>query len=177
MKFPLHVLSEYALLADGERGALVGPRGDFAWMCAPRWDSHAVFSALIGGAGMYAVTPAEQPYVWGGYYETGTLIWHSRWVTTDQEIECCEALSMPGDPHTAVVLRRVLAIDGQTRVRVVLDPRPASASTSWARSPGGTGRGPPGAVRCTCAGPASPPGRSVAAASCWLSSRSRWRPP
>ena len=123
MEFPLHVLSEYALLADGERGALVGPRGDFVWMCAPRWDSDAVFSALIGGAGMYAVTPAEQPYVWGGYYETGTLIWHSRWVTTDQEIECREALSMPGDPHTAMVLRRVLAIDGQTRVRVLLDPQ------------------------------------------------------
>ena len=68
-EFPLHVLPEYALLADGERGVLVGPRGDFVWMCAPRWDSDAVFSALIGGAGVYAVTPADQPFVWGGYYE------------------------------------------------------------------------------------------------------------
>ena len=33
--FPPHVLREYALLADGERGALVGPRGDVAWLCAP----------------------------------------------------------------------------------------------------------------------------------------------
>ena len=55
--FPPHVLREYALLADGERGALVGPRGDVAWMCAPRWDSDAVFSSLIGGRGVYAVTP------------------------------------------------------------------------------------------------------------------------
>ena len=37
--FPPHVLREYALLADGERGALVGPRGDVAWLCAPGWDS------------------------------------------------------------------------------------------------------------------------------------------
>jgi alpha,alpha-trehalase len=65
-EFPLHVLSEYALLADGERGIMVGPRGDFVWMCAPRWDSDAVFSALIGGAGVYAVTPAERSFVWGG---------------------------------------------------------------------------------------------------------------
>ncbi len=122
-EFPLHVLSEYALLADGERGILVGPRGDFAWMCAPRWDSDAVFSTLIGAPGVYAVTPAEPSFVWGGYYEPGTLIWRSRWVTTDQEIECREALSMPGDPHTAVVLRRVLAIDGETGVRVFFDPR------------------------------------------------------
>ena len=39
-----HVLREYALLADGERGILVGPRGDFAWMCFPRWDDDAMFS-------------------------------------------------------------------------------------------------------------------------------------
>jgi GH15 family glucan-1,4-alpha-glucosidase len=122
-EFPLHVLSEYALLADGERGVMVGPRGDFVWMCAPRWDSDAVFSALIGGSGVYAVTPVEQPFVWGGYYERRSLIWRSRWITTSQAIECREALAMPGDPHTAVALRRVEAIDGDTRVRVVFDPR------------------------------------------------------
>jgi hypothetical protein len=122
-EFPLHVLSEYALLADGERGILVGPRGDFVWMCAPRWDSEALFSALIGGAGVYAVTPVEQPFVWGGYYEPGSLIWRSRWITTTQAIECREALAMPGDRHTAVALRRIEAIDGDTRVRVVFDPR------------------------------------------------------
>lgn len=31
----LHVLREYALLA-GERGVLLGPRGDFSSMCFPR---------------------------------------------------------------------------------------------------------------------------------------------
>ncbi|MFZ0872933.1 MAG: trehalase-like domain-containing protein [Pseudonocardiaceae bacterium] len=63
--FPPHVLREYALLADGQRGALVGPRGDIAWMCAPRWDSDGVFSTLIGGNGCYAVTPTGR-FVWGG---------------------------------------------------------------------------------------------------------------
>jgi len=52
-----HVLREYALLADGQRGILVGPRGDFAWMCFPRWDSDEVFSSLIGDARGYKVTP------------------------------------------------------------------------------------------------------------------------
>ena len=72
-EFPPHVLREYALVADGERGALVGPRGDFAWLCAPRWDADGVFSCLIGGPGVYAVTPEEPRFVWGGYYEGGTL--------------------------------------------------------------------------------------------------------
>ena len=65
-----HVLREYALLADGERGIVVGPRGDFQWMCFPRWDSDACFASLIGGRGLYSVTPA-QGFVWGGYYERG----------------------------------------------------------------------------------------------------------
>jgi hypothetical protein len=122
-EFPPDVLREYALLADGERGILVGPRGEFAWMCAPQWDSDAVFSSLVGGEGLYAVTPSEPRFVWGGYYEDGSLIWHSRWVTTTGVIECREALAFPGDPHTAVVLRRIVATDGPARVRVLLDAR------------------------------------------------------
>jgi len=121
--FPPHVLREYALLADGERGILVGPRGDFAWMCAPRFDSDAVFSTLIGGGGLYAVTPAEDRFVWGGSYEAGSLIWRSRWVTTTGIIECREALAFPGDPRKAVVLRRILARKGAARVKVVFDAR------------------------------------------------------
>ena len=35
-----HVLREYALIADGQRGALVGPRGDLSWRCVPGWDSY-----------------------------------------------------------------------------------------------------------------------------------------
>ncbi len=121
--FAPHVLREYALLADGERGILLGPRGDFVWMCAPRWDSDAVFSSLIGGHGIYAVTPVGR-FVWGGYYEDGSLIWRSRWITETGIIECREALAFPGDPHRAVVLRRIIATQGDARVRVLLDPRP-----------------------------------------------------
>jgi GH15 family glucan-1,4-alpha-glucosidase len=117
-----HVLREYALLADGERGILVGPRGDFAWMCFPGWDSDAVFSGLIGGGGTYAVTPRDR-CVWGGYYEPGTLIWRSRWITADAIIECREALASPSDTGRAVILRRIIAERGTARVHVTLDPR------------------------------------------------------
>lgn len=101
-----HVLREYALLADGRRGALVGPYGDICWMCAPGWESDALFSALIGGVGSYRVMPAGR-FVWGGNYETGTLIWRSTWVTENGTTVCREALAYPGDRHRAVVLRRI----------------------------------------------------------------------
>ena len=119
---PPQVLREYALLADGERGVLVGPRGEFAWMCFPRWDSEAVFSSLIGGEGTYAVTPRER-FVWGGYYESGSLIWQSRWVTTDGILECREALAAPARTGTAVLLRRLVALEGEASVDVTLAPR------------------------------------------------------
>ena len=116
-----HVLREYAFLADGERGALIGPRGDVAWMCLPGWDSGAVFSSLIGGGGSYAVTPVGR-FVWGGYYETRSLIWRSRWVTETGIVECREALAFPGDPHRAVLLRQVRGVEGRASLRIRLQP-------------------------------------------------------
>ena len=58
--FPPHALRDYALLADGERCAIIGPRGEIAWMCAPAWHSGSVFSSLIGGTGLYAICPTER---------------------------------------------------------------------------------------------------------------------
>lgn len=120
--FSPRVLREYALLADGERGALIGPQGDVAWMCAPRWDSDAVFANLIGGGGVYAVTPSDVRHVWGGYYEPGTLIWRNRWITRDGIVECREALAFPGDPDRVVLLRRLTGCRGTARLRVLLQP-------------------------------------------------------
>ena len=54
------VLREYALVADGERGALIGPDGSVAWLCAPRWDSPAAFSGLLGGAAQARLAPGDQ---------------------------------------------------------------------------------------------------------------------
>jgi hypothetical protein len=121
--FPPANLRQYALLADGERGALCGPRGEIAWMCAPRWHDDAIFSTLVGGRGVYAVTPTDR-CVWSGHYEPGTLIWRNRWVTEDNKIiECRDALALPAGPRHAVLLRRIEAIDGAASVRVLLDPR------------------------------------------------------
>ena len=120
--FPPYVLRDYALIADGERGGLVGPRGDIVWLCAPRWDSDAVFAALVGGEGIYAITPVGR-FVGGGYYEEGTLIWRSRWITENGVIECREALAFPAAPDRLVVLRHIVACEGPAEVQVILDPR------------------------------------------------------
>src|SRR3954451_7020377 len=142
-----HALREYALLADGCRAALVGPRGDCAWLCAPGFDGLAVFGSLLGAGGCYEVTPSGR-FVWGGYYEPGTLIWRNRWVTGDSIVECREALAMPPDPHRLVLLRRIVAVRGPSRVHIRLAPRAEFAQhalTDLARADEGywTGRSGP----------------------------------
>ena len=118
--FSPHVLRDYALLADGERGALIGPRGDVSWLCVPRWDDDPVFDDLLGGAGRYVLSPTGR-FVWGGYYEPGSLIWRSRWVVDDGSIvEVREALARPGPARTAVLLRQVQAISGTARLEAAL---------------------------------------------------------
>jgi GH15 family glucan-1,4-alpha-glucosidase len=77
---------------------------------------------LIGGQGCYVVTPLDR-YVWGGYYEEGSMIWRSRWVTEHGELECREALSYPADERRVVLLRRLHALDAPARVHIELTPR------------------------------------------------------
>jgi hypothetical protein len=116
-----HALREYAFIADGERGALIGPRGDISWLCLPRWHDDPVFGGLLGGPGRYTVAPTGR-YVWGGSYEPDSLVWGSRWIVDDGSIlECREALALPADPRNAVLLRQVRAVAGTTRVAVSLD--------------------------------------------------------
>jgi hypothetical protein len=116
-------LRQYALLADGERGAMVGPRGDVAFMCAPRWHDDAVFSDLIGGRGTYVLRPADERFVWGGSYEAASLIWRSRWVIGADVVVSREALAYPGERDRLVLLRRVEAVRGRAAIRVLLDCR------------------------------------------------------
>jgi hypothetical protein len=120
---PPHALREYAVIADGERGALVGPQGHYAWMCFPSWESSAVFSGLLGGRGNYSVGPAGDWHVWGGYYESRSLIWRSRWVSADMLVECRQALARPARRDRAVLLCRIAAKQGTARIRAALDLR------------------------------------------------------
>src|SRR3984957_14883701 len=104
-------LRDYAFVADGNRGALIGPSGDIAWMCFPGWSDPAVFAGLLDSGGAFRIVPDDR-FVTGGYYEPGSLIWHSRWVTHHGIFESRDAFAYPGSPDRAIVLRRISALDG-----------------------------------------------------------------
>ena len=54
-------IEDYALIGDCESGALVGSDGSIDWLCWPRFDSGAVFAALLGKPdnGFWSVTAAD----------------------------------------------------------------------------------------------------------------------
>jgi alpha,alpha-trehalase len=120
---PPHALRDYAVIADGERGVLIGPQGHYAWMCFPSWESPAIFTGLLGGPGTYSVIPADDWHVWGGYYEPRSLIWRSRWVSGGMLVECRQALARPARRDRAVLLCRIEAKSGTARMRATLDLR------------------------------------------------------
>ena len=124
--FSPRVLREYALLADGERGALIGPRGRRRLDVRRRAGTPAVFAELIRGDGVYAITPP------GGTSGAGTT---SRAADLAQPLgdprrhhRVPEALAFPGDPDRAVLLRR---LHGRSRgPRGVASGSPAPPSSA-----------------------------------------------
>jgi hypothetical protein len=68
------------------------------------------------------VTP-EDACVWGGYYENASMIWRDRWTTRSGIIECRDALVYPAEPHHAILLRQIRAVDRSAAVSVTLQPR------------------------------------------------------
>jgi hypothetical protein len=99
----------------------------------------------------------ESRFVWGGYYEEGSLIWRSRWVTDEGVIECREALAFPwrsAPARPAPEHHRGRA--AQRGFASAWTPARNSAAGACARSAAATVvRGRAGSARGTCGGPAT----------------------
>jgi GH15 family glucan-1,4-alpha-glucosidase len=79
---PFPPIESYALLADGETTALVGPDGSVEWFCAPRMDSPSLFAAVLDrDAGSFRLAPTETGVPVTRRYLPGTLVLETTYMT------------------------------------------------------------------------------------------------
>lgn len=116
-------IGDYALLADLHTGPLVSREGSIDWLCLPRFDSAAVFSAILGTPehGRWRMAPAEG-MVTEQHYEPGTFVLRTQWSTPTGEAEVIEF--MPIGDHRADLVRQVRCTAGTVTIEHDLRLRP-----------------------------------------------------
>jgi GH15 family glucan-1,4-alpha-glucosidase len=84
---PLRI-EDYALIGNCETAALVGRDGSIDWLCLPRFDSGACFSALLGGPehGRWLIAPMARDAQITRRYVGDTLILETVFTTADGSV-------------------------------------------------------------------------------------------
>jgi GH15 family glucan-1,4-alpha-glucosidase len=113
-------LEDYALLGDCETAALVSRDGSLDWLCWPRFDSPACFSALLGGPqnGHWLITPCDQNVRRQRRYRGDTLILETELETAEGAATLIEF--MPPRGQASDIVRLVAGRRGQMRMRTEL---------------------------------------------------------
>src|SRR5689334_1779109 len=78
-------IADYALIGDCETAALVSRDGSIDWLCLPRFDSDAIFAALLGDAdnGRWKIAPLTEDVRISRRYRPNTLVLETRFETSE----------------------------------------------------------------------------------------------
>src|SRR5690606_23172506 len=126
-------LEHYALLSDVRTGPLVSRDGSIDWLCLPRFDSTAVFSAILGdaddGRWLLAVVDGE---VVERRYLPQTFVLETTWQTPTGRARVTDFL--PPSTTQGDLVRRVECLEGEVEVEHDLRLRfDYARSTPWTR--------------------------------------------
>jgi GH15 family glucan-1,4-alpha-glucosidase len=116
-------IEDYALIGDTETAALVGTNGSIDWLCAPRFDSAALFAALLGtdDNGRWQIAPARDTRRIERRYRPGTLVLETDFETDDGLVRLVDCMPLE-DGHNDVV-RIVEGLRGRVAMQMQLNPR------------------------------------------------------
>jgi GH15 family glucan-1,4-alpha-glucosidase len=113
-------LEHYGLIGDTQTAALVGYDGSIDWLCFPRFDSAACFSALLGTPehGRWLIHPAGEVTRRSRRYRNDTLILETSFETADGEVRMTDF--MPPRETKPDVVRIVEGISGEVAMHMEL---------------------------------------------------------
>ncbi len=113
-------IEDYALIGDGQTAALVGSDGSIDWLCLPRFDSPACFSALLGRPehGRWLITPSCQILRVQRRYRPGTLILETLFETETGAVRLLDFMPFSDDRRD--VVRLVQGLKGQVAMHMEL---------------------------------------------------------
>jgi GH15 family glucan-1,4-alpha-glucosidase len=126
-------LEDYALLSDLRTGPLVSRDGSVDWLCLPRFDSAAVFSAVLGGPddGRWRLAAVDGEVVERRYLPQ-TFVLETTWRTPTGSVRVTDFLP-PGTGRDDLI-RRVECLDGTVEVEHDLRLRfDYARATPWVR--------------------------------------------
>jgi GH15 family glucan-1,4-alpha-glucosidase len=128
-------IEDYALIGDTQTAALVGSDGSVDWLCLPRFDSGAVFAALLGEAanGRWRIAPRDA-HTSSRAYRGETLILDTEFATAEDDGRVRVTDFMPPRGHAPDVVRIVEGLSGTVAMRMDLAIRPDYGSAiPWVR--------------------------------------------
>jgi GH15 family glucan-1,4-alpha-glucosidase len=123
------LLEEYALLGDMQSAALVGRNGSIDWLCLPRFDSAACFTALLGDErhGRWLLAPAGDDVTATRRYRPGTLVLETDFEGPEGAVRVIDFMPRRGDGPPRV-MRIVEGLRGRVPMRMELSVRPEYGS-------------------------------------------------
>jgi len=113
-------IEDYALLGDLHTAALVSTAGSVDWLCLPRFDSPAVFAALLHDeqAGHWTLRPAAAGNSTTRHYAGKTLVLETDWETQDGTVRVIDF--MPPRARTPHLIRLAVGLSGEVPMRSAL---------------------------------------------------------
>jgi GH15 family glucan-1,4-alpha-glucosidase len=113
-------IEDYAIVGDLQTVALIGRSGSVDWLCFPRFDSGAVFSALLGSSehGRWLIAPSSGGHATEWRYREDTLILESEWQTDTGRVRIIDF--MPQRETKPDIVRIVECLEGEVEMHTEL---------------------------------------------------------
>jgi GH15 family glucan-1,4-alpha-glucosidase len=113
-------IEDYALIGDTQTAALVGKDGSIDWLCVPRFDSGAIFAALLGTEehGRWLLAPAAGGRATRRRYRGDTLVLETEFEADDGAVRVIDF--MPPRGEAPDVVRVVEGVRGRVPMRMQL---------------------------------------------------------